>query len=89
MRNTISFQYGYYLPNPPLLAIWIEFVFYYFFVPSQNDVEVAEGTILKYLEEDGFRVCRSNRDFTPGLPIVKNITESIAMSRRVILVISR
>uniref|UniRef100_A0A667YF51 Toll-like receptor 22 n=1 Tax=Myripristis murdjan TaxID=586833 RepID=A0A667YF51_9TELE len=55
-----------------------------------HDEAWVYGEMLPALEgEQGWRLCLHHRDFTPGRPILENITEAIYSSRKTLCVISR
>ncbi|ELT89677.1 hypothetical protein CAPTEDRAFT_221529 [Capitella teleta] len=45
--------------------------------------------ILEKLEKKGFKCCYPNRDFQPGMPVLKLIIEGIQNSQKVVLLVSK
>ena len=55
---------------------------------SSNDSEWVRNELLPQLEEAGLKVVIDYRDFTPGVPVMKNITEAVEMCRHTLAVVS-
>lgn len=54
---------------------------------EMDDQTVEERVILE--KEHGFQLILHQRDFSPGVPIMRNIAEAVQKTRRMIMLLSR
>jgi TIR domain len=55
---------------------------------SSKDRDWIKRNLLSRLEENNFKVCIDYRDFSPGMPAIKNIEQSVLASYKTLLVMT-